>query len=463
MPNMQKTKTPMPAQDPSARARNWYEVALGYTAEDMASEAARCLNCKNHPCTAGCPVSVNIPGFIKKLAEGKPTEALRVIEETSSLAAICGRVCPQERQCESLCVRGKSGDPVGIGRLERYAADHGVSGIQAAAKESDNGTRVAVIGSGPAGLSCASDLRRMGYGVTVFEALHKAGGVLSYGIPEFRLPKSIVGKQIEALKEMGVEFRLDSVVGRTFTVDELFEKGYEAVFIGSGAGLPGFMGVPGENAAGVMSANEFLTRINLMKAYREEYDTPIRIPKKAAVVGGGNVAMDAARCAMRLGAEEVSVIYRRSEAEMPARAEEIEHAKEEGVIFRTLQNPVRVNTDEKGSAVSVTVVDMELGEPGPDGRRRPVEKKGSEHDVPCDTLIVAVGTSPNPLLRMTTPGLEADRKGCLTVLGDGVTTTRPGVFAGGDAVSGAATVILAMGAGKTAAKAIDGYIKSKAK
>ena len=448
----------MPAQKPEVRARNWDEVALGYTAEDAANEAARCLNCKNHPCMEGCPVAVNIPGFIKKLTEGDPTGALYVIEETSSMASICGRVCPQERQCEKLCVRGRSGDPVGIGRLERYAADH--ADRTTAVRAEPNGIKAAVIGSGPAGLSCASDLNKMGYSVTVFEALHKAGGVLSYGIPEFRLPKRIVQEQADALAERGVEFRLDSVIGRTYTVDELFEDGYKAVFIGSGAGLPGFMGIPGENAAGVMSANEFLTRVNLMKAYRADYDTPIRAPKRAAVVGGGNVAMDAARCAMRLGAEEVSIIYRRSEAEMPARAEEIVHAKEEGIIFRTLQNPVRINTDEKGQTVSVTVVDMELGEPGPDGRRKPVEKPGSEHDIECDTLIVAVGTSPNPMVRRTTPGLEADRKGCLIVREDGVTTSREGVFAGGDAVSGAATVILAMGAGKAAAKAMDEYMRS---
>lgn len=462
MANMQKDKTPMRALDPAARAKCWDEVALGYTDEEAINEAARCLNCRHKPCIEGCPVAIDIPRFISEIAKGNPSAALGVIEESSALAAICGRVCPQETQCEKLCVRGIKGEPVAIGRLERYAAEAGAGKNQPETADSaSNGKKVAVVGSGPAGLTCASDLRRMGYEVTVFEALHSAGGVLTYGIPEFRLPKSIVDRQVDDLRQRGVEFVLDAVVGRTFTIDELFSRGFEAIFIGTGAGLPGFLGIPGENSVGVMSANEFLTRINLMKAYDPEYDTPIKVPAAAAVVGGGNVAMDAARCALRLGAGKVYILYRRSEEEMPARREEIEHAKEEGVELCAFVNPVRVNADEKGNAVSVTCKRMRPGELDSSGRRRPVPIPDSDFDIEIDTLIVAVGTSPNPLIRMTTPGIEANSRGCLVTKDDGVSTTRPGVFAGGDAVSGAATVILAMGAGKKAAFAIDEYIKNK--
>ncbi|HHX54691.1 MAG TPA: NADPH-dependent glutamate synthase [Clostridiales bacterium] len=463
MANMQKDKTPMRVQDPAVRAKNWEEVALGYTDEEAANEATRCLNCRHKPCIEGCPVAIDIPRFISEIAKGNPGSALGVIEESSALAAVCGRVCPQETQCEKLCVRGIKGEPVAIGRLERYAAEAGAGKNQpeTTADAALNGKKVAVVGSGPAGLTCASDLRRMGYEVTVFEALHRAGGVLTYGIPEFRLPKSIVENQVDDLRRRGVEFVLDAVVGRTFTIDELFSRGFEAIFIGTGAGLPGFLGIPGENSVGVMSANEFLTRINLMKAYDPEYDTPIKVPAAAAVVGGGNVAMDAARCALRLGAGKVYILYRRSEEEMPARREEIEHAKEEGVELCAFVNPVRVNADEKGNVVSVTCERMRPGELDSSGRRRPVRIPDSEFDIAVDTLIVAIGTSPNPLIRMTTPGIEANSRGCLVTKDDGVSTTRPGVFAGGDAVSGAATVILAMGAGKKAAFAIDEYIKNK--
>ncbi|MGI6742706.1 MAG: NADPH-dependent glutamate synthase [Eubacteriales bacterium] len=463
MANMQKDKTPMRVQDPAVRAKNWEEVALGYTDEEAANEATRCLNCRHKPCIEGCPVAIDIPRFISEIAKGNPGSALGVIEESSALAAICGRVCPQETQCEKLCVRGIKGEPVAIGRLERYAAEAGAGKNQpnTTADAASNGKKVAVVGSGPAGLTCASDLRRMGYEVTVFEALHRAGGVLTYGIPEFRLPKSIVENQVDDLRRRGVEFVLDAVVGRTFTIDELFSRGFEAIFIGTGAGLPGFLGIPGENSVGVMSANEFLTRINLMKAYDPEYDTPIKVPAAAAVVGGGNVAMDAARCALRLGAGKVYILYRRSEEEMPARREEIEHAKEEGVELCAFVNPVRVNADKKGNVVSVTCKRMRPGELDSSGRRRPVPIPDSDFDIEIDTLIVAIGTSPNPLIRMTTPGIEANSRGCLVTKDDGVSTTRPGVFAGGDAVSGAATVILAMGAGKKAAFAIDEYIKNK--
>ena len=463
MPNMQKDKTPMKVLDPAVRAKNWEEVALGYTDEEAANEAARCLNCRHKPCVEGCPVAIDIPRFISQIAKGNPGSALGVIEETSSLASICGRVCPQETQCEKFCVRGIKGEPVAIGRLERYAAEAGAGKNQpdTTADAAPKGRKVAVVGSGPAGLTCSSDLRRMGYEVTVFEALHRAGGVLTYGIPEFRLPKSIVENQVDDLRRRGVEFVFDAVVGRTFTIDELFSRGFEAIFIGTGAGLPGFLGIPGENSVGVMSANEFLTRINLMKAYDPEYATPIRVPAAAAVVGGGNVAMDAARCALRLGAGKVYILYRRSEEEMPARREEIEHAKEEGVDLCTFVNPVRVNADEKGNVVSVTCERMQPGELDSSGRRRPVRMPDSEFDIAVDTLIVAIGTSPNPLIRMTTPGIESNSRGCLVTKDDGVSTTRPGVFAGGDAVSGAATVILAMGAGKKAAFAIDEYIKNK--
>lgn len=465
MPNMQKDKTIMREAAPDVRNKNWEEVALGYTAEEAVNEAKRCLNCKNHPCMDGCPVAVRIPEFLGKAADGDFAGAFKTIAITNSLAAVCGRVCPQENQCEGKCVRGIKGESVGIGRLERFCADFAAKNNIAGDDEEKkkNGFKVAVIGSGPAGLTCASDLNKLGYDVTVFEALHAPGGVLTYGIPEFRLPKSIVKREVKSLEDRGVEIRLDSVIGRTFTIDELFEDGYKAAFVGTGAGLPGFLGIEGENANGVYSANEFLTRVNLMKAYREDYDTPLRPMKKVGVVGGGNVAMDAARCALRLGAEEVTIIYRRSDKEMPARAEEVHHAKQEGVIFRTLTNPVKINADEKGNVISATCQRMELGEPDEKGRRRPSAIEGSEFDLELDAVVMAVGTSPNPLIRMTTPGIEANARGCLTVGEDGVSTTREGVFAGGDAVSGAATVILAMGAGKEAAAAIDKYVKNKYK
>jgi len=455
-------KTPMPEQEPLVRNRNWQEVALGYSEQDALSEAQRCLNCKNMPCVSGCPVGVKIPEFIKKVAEGDFEGAYQKIKETNSLPAVCGRVCPQENQCEHNCVRAVKGESVGIGRLERFVADwhraHASENDVEAVEIPANAPKIAVIGSGPAGLSCAGDLAKNGYRVTIFEALHKAGGVLSYGIPEFRLPKDIVDKEVASLEKMGVEIRLNTIVGRTLTVDELFESGYAAVFIASGAGLPSFMNIPGENSNGVYSANEFLTRVNLMKAYREDYLTPVKCGKNVAVVGGGNVAMDAARCAKRLGAESVYIVYRRSEAEMPARFEEVHHAKQEEIIFRTLVNPVKINADEKGNVISMTCVKMELGEPDASGRRRPVEIEGSEFDIELDTVIISVGTSPNPLIRMTTSGLDTNKKGCIVTM-DGVTTTREGVFAGGDAVTGAATVILAMGAGREAAAAIDKYVK----
>ncbi len=459
MPNMQNTKTPMTEQSPEERRKNWEEVACGYTEEEAKNEAQRCLNCKNSPCVSGCPVGVNIPGFLALAAKGDFTGAYEVLKGTNALPAVCGRVCPQEQQCESKCVRGIKGESVGIGRVERFCADHATP--TKPKTEMKNGKKVAVVGSGPSGLTCAADLAKKGYEVTVFEALHTAGGVLVYGIPEFRLPKSIVSGEVEALKELGVKIETDVVVGRTETVDELFEEGYQAVFVGSGAGLPRFMGIPGEDGNGVYSANEFLTRINLMKAYREDYATPIRRHKRVAVVGGGNVAMDAARCAVRLGAEKVYIVYRRGEEELPARREEVHHAKEEGVEFRLLTNPVKINTDEKGNVVSMTCVSMTLGEPDASGRRRPVALPGSEKDIEVDAVIIAVGTSPNPLIRTTTEGLDTDRHGCIVTKEDGVTTTREGVFAGGDAVTGAATVILAMGAGRTAAEKIDAYLSGK--
>ena len=463
--NMRLDKNEMPSQDPNVRNKNFLEVALGYTEEQALDEAARCLNCKNHPCVDGCPVNVRIPEFIQKIVEKDYEGAYQVIHQTSSLPAVCGRVCPQESQCEMHCVRGKKGDPVGIGRLERFVADwHNAHSTEAAAVPAPNGHKVAVIGSGPAGLTCAGDLAKKGYEVTVFEALHLAGGVLVYGIPEFRLPKAIVQKEVDGLKAMGVKVETNTVVGRTITIDELMEEyGFEAVFIGSGAGLPMFMNIPGENLKGVYSANEFLTRINLMKAYREDSDTPIMDlkGKTVAVVGGGNVAMDAARSALRLGAESVYIVYRRGMAELPARKEEVEHAEEEGIIFKTLCNPVAIHPDEDGFVHSMTCIEMELGEPDASGRRRPIEKQGSEFELEVDTVIMSLGTSPNPLIRSTTPGLETNKHGCIVTEGDEGKTSRDGVYAGGDAVTGAATVIKAMGAGKAAAKAMDEYIRNK--
>ena len=455
MANMSLQKNPMPSQDPNVRNKNFEEVALGYTEEQALDEAQRCLNCKNKPCMTGCPVMVHIPEFIQEVAKGDFEAAYQIIAATSALPAVCGRVCPQETQCEKYCVRGKKGDPVGIGRLERFVADwHNQHSKEAPAKPASNGHRVAVVGSGPAGLTCAGDLARKGYEVTVFEALHLAGGVLVYGIPEFRLPKSIVQKEVDGLKALGVTIATDTVVGRTISIDELMEEqGFEAVFIGSGAGLPMFMKIPGVNYRGVYSANEFLTRINLMKAYLPDSDTPIQHPKKVAVVGGGNVAMDAARCAKRLGAE-VYVVYRRGMEELPARKEEVEHAEEEGIIFKTLHNPVEIFADGNDDVNKVRCIKMELGEPDASGRRRPIEIPGSEFDIDVDCVIMALGTSPNPLIKSTTKGLEINKKGGIVVNEDGL-TSRENVYAGGDAVTGAATVILAMGAGKTAAKAID--------
>ena len=455
MANMSLTKNPMPSQDPNVRNKNFEEVALGYTEEQALDEAQRCLNCKNRPCMTGCPVMVHIPEFIQEVAKGDFEAAYQIISNTSALPAVCGRVCPQESQCEKYCVRGKKGEPVGIGRLERFVADwHNAHCTAAPEKPESNGHRVAVVGSGPAGLTCAGDLARKGYEVTVFEALHLAGGVLVYGIPEFRLPKSIVQKEVDGLKALGVTVATDTVVGRTITIDELMEEqGFEAVFIGSGAGLPMFMDIPGVNYKGVYSANEFLTRINLMKAYKPGSDTPIIHPKKVAVVGGGNVAMDAARCAKRLGAE-VYIVYRRGMEELPARKEEVEHAEEEGIIFKTLCNPVEIFADENDDVNKIRCIRMELGEPDASGRRRPIEVPGSEFDIDVDCVIMSLGTSPNPLIKSTTKGLEINRKGGIVVNEDGL-TSRERVYAGGDAVTGAATVILAMGAGKTAAKAID--------
>lgn len=464
MPNMSPNKNPMPRQDPQVRSTNFNEVALGYTKEQAIDEAQRCLNCKNSPCVSGCPVQIRIPEFIAKVAEGDFEGAYQIIAKDSALPAVCGRVCPQESQCESKCIRGIKAEPVGIGRLERFVADwHNANATEKAVPPASNGHKVAVIGSGPAGLTCAGDLAKKGYDVTVFEALHLAGGVLVYGIPEFRLPKSIVQKEVDTLKELGVKVETNMVIGRAITIDELKEEfGFEAVFIGSGAGLPKFMNIPGENLKGVYSANEFLTRINLMKAYKDGADTPIQHSMKVAVVGGGNVAMDAARCAKRLGAE-VYIVYRRSETELPARAEEVEHAKEEGIIFKTLTNPTEIlgyhNPDDprdpkNGSVSGIRCVEMELGEPDASGRRRPIVKKGSEFEIDLDCVIMALGTSPNPLIKSTTEGLETEKWGGIIADENGL-TSRDGVYAGGDAVTGAATVILAMGAGKTAARAID--------
>ena len=455
MANMSMTKLPMPEQDPDVRNHNFQEVALGYTPEMAVEEAGRCLQCRKPLCVSGCPVNVHIPEFIAKVAEGDFKAAYEIIYQTNGLPAVSGRVCPQESQCESLCVRGKKGEPVAIGRLERFVADWYRENVtEKAEKPASNGIKVAVVGSGPAGLTCASDLGKLGYEVTIFEAFHTPGGVLVYGIPQFRLPKEIVRHEVEGILDLGVELSLDTVVGKTITIDELFEMGFQAVFVGSGAGLPMFMGIPGETLNGVYSANEFLTRVNLMKAYLADYDTPIKHSRAVAVVGGGNVAMDAARCAKRLGAEHVYVVYRRSEAEMPARAEEIHHAKEEGIEFHLLNNPTQILSDGKGSVAGMECIRMELGEPDESGRRRPVEVPGSEFVLEVDTVIMSLGTTPNPLIRSTTPGLETNRKGCLIVQEDTMETTRKGVYAGGDAVTGAATVILAMGAGKKAAAAI---------
>ncbi|MBE6990819.1 MAG: NADPH-dependent glutamate synthase [Ruminococcaceae bacterium] len=463
MPNMSLKKNEMPSQDPNVRNGNFLEVALGYTEEQALDEAARCLNCKNHPCVNGCPVNVKIPEFIARIRKLDFEGAYQVIRETSSLPAVCGRVCPQETQCEQLCIRGIKGEPVGIGRLERFVADwHNEHSTEAPEKPASNGHKVAVIGSGPAGLTCAGDLAKLGYEVTVFEALHLAGGVLVYGIPEFRLPKAIVQKEVDGLKAMGVKVETNMVIGRVCSIDELLDEyGFEAVFIGSGAGLPMFMHIPGENLKGVYSANEFLTRINLMKAYRPDSDTPIMDlkGKRVAVVGGGNVAMDAARCSKRLGAE-VYVVYRRGMEELPARKEEVEHAIEEGIIFKTLNNPVEIKGDSEDRVSSMACIEMELGEPDASGRRRPIEKAGSEFELPVDAVIMSLGTSPNPLIKSTTEGLEVNRKGCILVNEDGLTSRR-GVYAGGDAVTGAATVILAMGAGKQAARSIDAYLNAK--
>lgn len=471
MPNMSLKKNPMPSQEPQVRAHNFDEVTTGYSEETAIDEALRCLSCKNMPCVSGCPVNIHIPEFIAKVKEGKFEEAYNIIHKTSSLPAVCGRVCPQETQCEAKCIRGIKGEPVGIGRLERFVADwHNAHSGICPQIPPENGHRVAVVGSGPSGLTCAGDLAKKGYKVTVFEALHTAGGVLVYGIPEFRLPKSIVHKEVENLKAMGVELQTNVIIGKTLTVDDLFEQGYEAVFIGSGAGLPNFMGIPGESYKGVYSANEFLTRSNLMKAYIENPETPIMKGGKVAVVGGGNVAMDAARTALRLGAEKVYIVYRRSMEELPARREEVEHAMEEGIEFLLLNNPVEIlgyeNSEDprdprNGFVTGMKCIKMALGEPDERGRRSPVPINGSEFVLDVDTVIISIGTSPNPLIKSTTSGLEVNKRGGIIVEEATGATTKEGVYAGGDAVTGAATVISAMGAGKTAAKAIDDFLKNK--
>ena len=461
MPNMKIPRTDMPQQEPAVRAKNFLEVATGYTMQMALDEASRCLHCKHKPCVNGCPVNINIPDFIKMITEENFEGAYQVISESSSLPAVCGRVCPQESQCESKCVRGIKTEPVAIGRLERFVADyHNEHSTEKIQKPESNGHKVAVIGSGPSGLTCAGDLAKLGYEVTIFEALHTAGGVLQYGIPEFRLPKAIVNKEVDNLRDLGVDVETNMVIGRVLSIDELMEDGYEAVFIGSGAGLPRFMNIPGENLKGVYSANEFLTRVNLMKAYKEGSTTPIMHAKRVAVVGGGNVAMDAARSALRLGAEEVNIIYRRSDAELPARAEEVHHAKEEGIIFRTLTNPVEILGDDDDAVTGIKCVEMELGEPDASGRRRPIVKEGSEFTIPMDCVIMSIGTSPNPLIKSTTEGLDTQKWGGI-IADEDCLTSRPFVYAGGDAVTGAATVILAMGAGKKAAAAIDEAIKNK--
>lgn len=464
MANMSPKKLPMPEQEPDIRNKNFEEVTLGYTDEMAIEEATRCLSCKHRPCVNGCPVNVQIPEFIDQVKLGNFKKAYEIIKETNSLPAVCGRVCPQETQCEQVCVRAIKGDPVGIGRLERFVSDWYMKNVeQKPEKPSSNGKKVAVVGAGPAGLTCAGDLARMGYTVTVLEAFHVAGGVLMYGIPEFRLPKAIVQAEIQKLIEIGVDIQTNMVAGKVVSVDELFEEGYEAVFIGTGAGLPTFMNIPGENLNGVYSANEYLSRINLMKAYRDDYDTPIKKFKNVAVVGGGNVAMDAARCAKRMGSQNVYIVYRRGEAEMPARTEEVHHAKEEGIIFKNLCNPVAILGDDKGQTIGIECIEMELGEPDESGRRRPIEKKGSEFVIDVDCVIMSIGTSPNPLIKNTTKGLDTNRKGCIVAAEPTGQTSKEGVYAGGDAVTGAATVILAMGAGKDAAAAMDNYIKNKNK
>ncbi len=461
MPNMSLKKNEMPSQAPEIRAKNFLEVATGYTPEQAIDEANRCLNCKNKPCVGGCPVAIDIPAFINEIKEGNFEEAYQIIAKSSSLPAVCGRVCPQETQCEQKCVRGIKGESVAIGRLERFVADwHNAHSSKAQEKPSKNPHRVAIIGSGPSGLTCAGDLAKKGYDVTIFEALHLAGGVLVYGIPEFRLPKAIVQKEIDSLKELGVKIETNMIIGKTLSIDELFEDGFEAVFIGSGAGLPKFMNIPGENLKGVYSANEFLTRINLMKAYKKESSTPIMKAKKVAVVGGGNVAMDAARCALRLDAEKVYIVYRRSEAELPARAEEVLHAKEEGIEFKLLASPIEILGNDENFVSGMKCIQMELGEPDEQGRRRPVPMENSEFFLDVDCVIMAIGTSPNPLIKSTTEGLSTQSWGGIIADDNGV-TSREGVWAGGDAVTGAATVILAMGAGKNAATSIDEYLSGK--
>ena len=458
MPNMSLTKNEMPVQDPNVRNSNFKEVALGYTEEQAIDEAKRCLNCKNKPCTGGCPVQIDIPAFISEVAKGDFAAAYKIITKSSSLPAVCGRVCPQESQCECKCVRGIKGEPVAIGRLERFVADwHNAQPESVVEKPVSNGHKAAVIGSGPSGLACAGDLAKKGYDVTVFEALHVAGGVLSYGIPEFRLPKSIVQKEIEGLKALGVKVETNTVVGKTVSVDELMqEEGFESVFIGSGAGLPRFMNIPGENFSGVYSANEFLTRINLMKAYKSNSATPVQAGKKAVIVGGGNVAMDAARCAKRLGAD-VTIVYRRTEKELPARAEEVEHAKEEGIVFKFLTNPTEIKGNENGWVKSIICQEMELSEPDASGRAKPVPKPDAFIELDADCVIMSIGTSPNPLIKSTTAGLDTQKWGGIIADDNGL-TSKQGVYAGGDAVTGAATVILAMGAGKKAAAAMDEYM-----